>query len=572
MLKKNYPLKFNNQRSNKSHSNKHSNIPKGKNRFVSSIAITGGDATTSQYGGDLKKYKSTNKTISVNSLPKIDSNLISNTLVPNKTTKSKGQFELFVRNKTSYFKNSDLQEENEIFSEIELLWDELGITDEYQDQLELYAGTIVNPDTKNRFLSIEKNNLNKTKEILIKFSKEKKNRLKNIELLKQLSNTIKLNNNNGELKVSKDIIKSVVDCIKAIRINSINVINNIIKIRESLTCYSIEDKVDFDVLFKNFGFDNNYLLKMNSELSFLKYSEINKIFEKNETDENLDTFIAIYNNVISKGENDKISISISKEMYNAIDKCRYYIAQDGFLNNIKVRKKLKSNKVNGRLINNKLKGNQKALSNCFRDNNNFNSNCNTNYMDVKLHKLKSELGKDYNNIFMSSKQNSNISIPNNNNRRFKMQSKRGANSNVIVYRETEIDNSPYRINKNIDFNLDLGSIKKVKQEENYEHKYDDFHEEKLEEILKMDEDNGSNELFKKYNINLKENENSDERKEEINGGYQKEKVKEKEIKEEKEKNNEDNDIKEEKENKEKDKKNLDEDDDDKLVDIDLDDK
>ena len=570
MLKKNYPLKFNNQRSNKSHSNKHSNIPKSKNRFAASIASTGGDAANSHYGGDLKKYKSTNKTISVNSLPKIDSYLISNTLVSNKTNKNKGQFELFVRNKTSYFKNSDLQEENEIFSEIELLWDELGITDEYQDQFELYAGTIMNPDTKNKFLSIEKNNLNKTKEILIKFSKEKKNRLKNIELLKQLNNTIKLNNNNGELKVGKDIIKSVVDCIKAIRINSINVINNIIKIRESLTCYSIEDKVDFDVLFKNFGYDNNYLLKMNSELSFLKYSEINNIFEKNENDENLDTFIAIYNNVISKGENEKISISISKEMNNAIDKCRYYIAQDGFLNNIKVRKKLKSNKANGRLINNKLKGNQKALSNCFRDNNNYNSNCITNYMDVKLHKLKSELGKDYNNIFMSSKQNSNISIPNNNNRRFKVQLKRGANSNVIVYRETEIDNSPYRVNNNIDFNLDLGSIKKVKQEGNYDHKNDDFHEEKLEEIYKMGEDNGSNELFKKYNINLNENENSDEKKEEING-YQKEKekVKEKEIKEEKEKNNENNDIKEEKEKKEKEKNNVDEDD--MLIDMDLDD-
>ena len=135
-----------------------------------------------------------------------------------------------------------------------------------------------------------------------------------------MESLIKLNNNNGELKVGKDIIKSVVDCIKAIRINSINVINNIIKIRENLTCYSIEDKVDFDVLFKNFGFDNNYLLKMNSELSFLKYSEINNIFEKNETDENLDTFIAIYNNVVNKGEKDKISIS--KEMKSAIDKCR----------------------------------------------------------------------------------------------------------------------------------------------------------------------------------------------------------------------------------------------------------
>ena len=109
MLKKNYPLKFNNQRSNKSHSNKHSNIPKSKNRFAASIASTGGDAANSHYGGDLKKYKSTNKTISVNSLPKIDSYLISNTLVSNKTNKNKGQFELFVRNKTSYFKNSDLQ-------------------------------------------------------------------------------------------------------------------------------------------------------------------------------------------------------------------------------------------------------------------------------------------------------------------------------------------------------------------------------------------------------------------------------------------------------------------------------
>ena len=34
-----------------------------------------------------------------------------------------------------------------------------------------------------------------------------------------------------------------------------------------------------------------------------------------------------------------------------------------------------------------------------------------------------------------------------------------------------------------------------------------------------------NDLFKKYNINLKENENSEERKEVKNGGYQKENAK-----------------------------------------------
>ena len=605
MFKKNHPFKLKNQTTKKSASNKHSNIPKTKNKYTPSVSSIG-ETAPSHYGSDIKKYKSTNKTISVNSLPKIDSYLVSNTIVP-QTSPIKGQLDLFVRNKTSYFKNSDLKEEDELFSEIELLWDELGITDEYQDQFELYLGTIFNSEAKNKFLIIEKNNLNKTKELLIKLLKEKKNRLKNIELLKQLNNTLKLNNINGELRIGKDTIKRVVDCIKAIRLNSVNVINNIIKVRESLSCFSIEDKINFKILNKNFSFDNNYLLKMNSELSFLKYSEINKIFEKNDPDEILDTFVTIYNNVINHNENEKISNLISKEMSNAIDKCRYYIAQDGFLNNIKTRKILKSNTINGRKINGKFKGNQMALSNCFRDNNynyfdnyldNYNINCNTNantnynsitnfnsnsnfktnYKDAKLHKLKSELGKDYNNIFMKSKQNSIISTPNN--RILKTQSKKGANSNIVIERDPDMltsITSPYKINTNIDWT----SNKRTRQDDNFEYKYDYIQEEKINNILKIEEDNGSKELFKKYNNNIKENDYSEIKSEEKNekkngGGYliekeeEKGKEKENEIEKEKEKEiekekiNENNDIKEE-EKKEKENKNEDDDD---IIDMD----
>ena len=190
MLQKNYPLKINSQKNSKSQSIKYNNISKGKKsqkfKYSPSITIPGDNAT--KWGADLKKYKSTSKTISLNSLPKIDSYLITNTntYIPN-SNKNAGQFELFVRNKTSYFKNSDLKDENindEQFREIELLWDELGITDEYQDQFELYLGTITNIENRQKFLLIEKNNLNKIKEALIKFSKEKNNRIKNIELLK----------------------------------------------------------------------------------------------------------------------------------------------------------------------------------------------------------------------------------------------------------------------------------------------------------------------------------------------------------------------------------------------------
>ena len=45
-------------------------------------------------------------------------------------------------------------------------------------------GYITNIENRKKLLLIEKNNLNKIKEALIKFSKEKNNRIKNIELLK----------------------------------------------------------------------------------------------------------------------------------------------------------------------------------------------------------------------------------------------------------------------------------------------------------------------------------------------------------------------------------------------------
>ena len=411
LLQKNYPLRINRQKTSKSQSIKINNVPKGKKaqkfKYTPSLTTTGESST--KWGYDVKKYKSTNKTISLNNLPKIDSFLISNTI---NTTSNKGQFELFVRNKTSYYKNSDLKNENindEQFGEIELLWDELGITDEYQDQFELYLGTINNSEGRQRFLMMEKNNLNKIKDALIKFSKEKKNRIKTIELLKQLNNIVKQNIIKGEKKISKELLKQIIECIKSVRLSSVNVVNNFVKVRESMTCFSIEDKINFEKIYQNYLFDNNYLLKINSDISFLKYSEIDKIFEKNNPDETLDTFLTLYND-IKKNENEKISNPMSKDLLNAIDKCRYYIMQDSFLNNVKTKKILKNNRNLTQKFNNKYKGySLMTLSNV-----GSRGDYNPNFMDLKIHKLKSELGKDYNNLFI----NANKQNPSPNNKRY----------------------------------------------------------------------------------------------------------------------------------------------------------
>ena len=150
-----------------------------------------------------------------------------------------------------------------------------------------------------------------------------------------------------------------------------------------MTCFSIEDKINFEKIYQNYLFDNNYLLKINSDISFLKYSEIDKIFEKNNPDETLDTFLTLYND-IKKNENEKISNPMSKDLLNAIDKCRYYIMQDSFLNNVKTKKILKNNRNLTQKFNNKYKGySLMTLSNV-----GSRGDYNPNFMDLKIHKLK----------------------------------------------------------------------------------------------------------------------------------------------------------------------------------------
>ena len=533
MLKKNYQLRFNYHKTSKSQSTKQNKIQKNTTR----------DTFKNRLGGDIKKYKSTNKNISLNSLPKLDSYFTSTTNNPYSKSK-KGQFELFVRNKTAYFKNSDLRQENlnnEEFGEIALLWEELGITDEYQDQFELYLSSIANTEYKNRFLMIEKNNLIKIKEALTKFSKGKINRNKNIELLKKLNNILKENKIFEANKIGNDLLKEINECIKSIRLNAVNVVNNLLKVREAMSCYSLEDKINFEKINDNYFFDNNYLLKINSEMSFLKYSEIGKIFEKKEEEEYLDTFLTIYTD-IKNGENEKISNPISKELMNAIDKCRYYIMQDSILNNIKKKKILKiNNKKNGQKLNNKNKykiNSQMVLSNAEL----------TNLIDVKLHQLKTELGSNYNNIFIhGNKQNSNINL--NNNKRINFLKNQMNNNKKVSNINIERNEFPYKIN-----------LDEYKNETNKKEKFNDsIGNLKEESDLLKKKENNKNSIKIKYDEeeikNEKKNNNDD--KNEI----KKDNIMESDIKNE-------NQTQENEEEKNKDIKIKKEDEEDKIVDMD----
>jgi hypothetical protein len=256
---------------------------------------------------------------------------------------------------------------------------------------------------------------------------EKENRYKNIDILKQLNNKLKANNNNNQFEPNKEVVKQIVECIKEIRKCSVNIVMKLIKIRENLNCFSIESKINVDIINTKFSFDNNYLSKMNSEISFLENSEINKILVKN-NNEQLDTFLTLYYNKIKVGD-EIISDLIPQELLNNIDKCRYYMVQNNFWNNIKNRKKfkIKENISNSKKIYNKFKEIQKSSSKRYIDVNN------TYYMNIYLNKLKTKLGNNYNNVFLNSNRQNTISS----NRKynlFKNESKKKC-SNLLIERE-----------------------------------------------------------------------------------------------------------------------------------------
>ena len=277
--------------------------------------------------------------------------------------------------------------DSEIFEEIKILWQELGIKYEYQNEFESYLINIENPEKRMKYLTFEKNNLTELKNSLIKFRKEKQLRTRNIELLKELNSGIYISLTK-EKKIKSSLIKQVVECIKEIRISSINLIRNLIKIRENLVVSFSKDKINYSVLYKNFLFQNNYLLKMNFELKFLKSSEINKIFEIN-NEENFDTFLTMYIKV--KNNNEKLESKMSTEILNAIEKCRYYLFQEGVINNLN----------NMTLNNSQKKFYLLSKNNIMKNNINFKTSEKNNF-DLKLNSLKSNFGRNYRELFLNS--------------------------------------------------------------------------------------------------------------------------------------------------------------------------
>ena len=287
-------------------------------------------------------------------------------------------------NKNKYTSNEELLEE------IKILWKELGIKEKYRFEFESFLTIMNYPERITKLLYLEKNNLLILKNYLIKFMKEKETRATYIQSLEELNNRY-YNFLNQETNIDNSLIREINSCIKNIRISSLNVINNYIKVKEKLSVLFTDDKIDLNVLNKNFLFDNNYLLNMNSELIFFKKSIVNKILDIN-NQENFDTFLTRYNN--TNNTNNNIINTLNFDLINAIEKCRYFIFQEEILHNLKSLNQFKQ-KFRKKKIYKLSKNNFKKKINKY----NYKT---LNNIDTRLFQLKTNKGRNYEKIFLNS--------------------------------------------------------------------------------------------------------------------------------------------------------------------------
>ena len=235
---------------------------------------------------------------------------------------------------------------------IRSLWNDLGVNIDYQKEFEKYYNEMKDFQEKRELTNNEKNHLRKFRETLIKLSEEISNRDNVIFKLNKYcneldkytyhkniysNNNININiSNDNEEELPSDLFDGIQNTIKLYRINTANVINRIIKVREISSYYELNKKWDPSIINRSYSLDKNYILKMVKDIDFLNNSSLTNYILTNNRNESpkIDLFLSNWIYLISN-TNKKLKLSISFELQNEINKCKYIILQDKLLNKIK---------------------------------------------------------------------------------------------------------------------------------------------------------------------------------------------------------------------------------------------
>ena len=566
--KKNFEETFNNK-NNQLNQKRPTSIYLNRNKIAFRNNINNSNLNSESNGGQkifsnfiankLKTQNNININTNNNDLNSFNDIFISKT-TKNNEIKNRQEFIKYIDNYYNNLENNSvINQNNDLLKElnnIKEIWKEIYVSQEYQNSFEEMIYNLDKEEEIKNLLNYEKKQIVQFKNELIKLLKAISKREKAIENIKKLDKSFienkrlekfnkkvvekyksdsNLNTNeeniykNGDLeeKNKKLIENDINNCLKLLRINSVNVIHQFDKFRSVNNHLITSGKIDINKLKINFGYNPDYLIKMKTDLDFLIYCNINLIYNFKTSDPFLLSLIPIDG---EKTGNLK-KIHASKELLSTINNYLYILTQEELLYKMKFKKDIKRNKSSGEYM-------------AHTDEINFKLNNNNNNNKVKnINILKLKNTNEYKKIFFKHNKNSDLNM--------EMNIKDNA-----LYKN---GNRTKKI-KNLYFNNQINKKKKDKKsiEELYEipatsaiqlqKKFDYYNK------LKQDLNNDKKENLKNDNIENK-NENKKENIEKDKDNNNKDNnMNKNENKKENEENDKDNDNQDNNMNKNEDKK------------------
>ena len=289
----------------------------------------------------------------------------------------------------SFNNNLDLNDSNlnEEFSTLIGLWIDLGVTNEYQ---KIFRNTILNLSNEEKEIVIEneKNNLNKFRKVIIKFTQHASQRDKNIQLLKKFDEIVETTFPDGNKKLNDSILNDISNVIEVLRYDSVNCVSSIIKLREISFFKSLNGKFNYKKMNKSYIYNNDYLLKMKRDMNFLQNSSLGKYIDF--TNGEIDPFLTCCSpkkNNRNKRQ-DKITFPINEDLMKSIKQVKYYLIQDLLYSNIE--EEMKNNNKSfyiSNFINRNNNNNYSTFSSIYK---NYGENNNYNNIDFNGSRFKSQ--------------------------------------------------------------------------------------------------------------------------------------------------------------------------------------
>ena len=207
------------------------------------------------------------------------------------------------------------------------MWDDLAVNINYRKLFEVIYKEL-DEENKEELYKKETNELNKVKNYINSLKQNIEKRINTIQELFDLN--VKLNTEiiNKDNKCNEMILGEIADKINELRMHTVNVCKAMQRVKTELSGIKNLDKFDINLIGEKFNFDKNYLIKMKSELTFLREGFIKYYFNIG-NDQTPFLLKASQKNKIGNDQDPFIHlVPLDQKLKEEITECTYYIYQE----------------------------------------------------------------------------------------------------------------------------------------------------------------------------------------------------------------------------------------------------